>query len=98
MKSLMEKRIEQNLETRVCIIVEVLKDAVVSSKVRRVLKNIHKETNIKVRIGNELSNHATISRGVRQGCPQSHVLFKMRIYRLIKEWQKTESKDIRIDK
>ena len=45
---------------------EVLKDEDVSSKMRS-LENIYKLTKIRMRIGNKLSDHATINSGVCQG-------------------------------
>ena len=90
-KLLMEKRIEYNLETHMCFIdlekaydrvnrkklFEVLKDEEITYKMRKVINSIYKNTRIRVRIGNKLSEQAEINRGVRQGCPLSCVFFKI---------------------
>ena len=74
---------------------EVLKDKNVSGEVRRVFTNVYKETKIRVRIENKLSNYATISRGVRQGRLLSCVLFNMYMDHMKRELQKTDPKGIK---
>ena len=108
----MEKRIKHNLEIHISFIdlekaydrvngkkmFEFLKDKGINRNKRRVLKNIYKETKVRVRIGNKLSQHATIKRGICQGCPLSCMLFNTRMDHMIIERQKTDLKGIRMHK
>ena len=55
----------------------ILKKIGVDWKERRLLSNLYMKQQIKVRIGEEMSEGREIGRGVWQGCPLSPALFKI---------------------
>lgn len=60
-------------------------------------QSLYNCTNIRVRIGSQLSEHALINKGVRRGYPRSCVLFNMHMDHIVKKWQETSPKRIKVD-
>ena len=111
-KLLMEKRIEYDLETHMCFIdfekaydmvnrktlLSVLKKRGINQKTIRILRDIYKRTKIRIKIGNSLDPEYTeVSRGVRQGCPASCILFNIYMDGIIREWYKTNPQGIQLN-
>ncbi len=95
----MEKRIELNLQTRICFIgLEKAYDCVDRGKlfdimlqrkipklIISVLRWLYENTTIRQQLGNGVSKYA-VNQGVREGCPVSCVLFNIYMNNILREW------------
>ena len=64
------------------ILWEIMENAGISNYITERLKGVYEETKVKVRIGNEITKEFWITKGLRQGCVLSPILFCLYIAEL----------------
>ena len=53
------------------------------------IKNIYRNTKVRIKFNEDLSERISINKGVRQGCGLSPVLFNIYINRIVQEFKTT---------
>ena len=66
-------------------LISILKDKGIDWKERRIIWNLYRGQRISIKVGKEETEEVEISRGVRQGCPMSPILFNIYLEDMIIE-------------
>lgn len=88
-----EKAFDRVLRTKMW---EILERRGYPKRIINVIKSLYKETEIVIKLGEDLSEPVQVNSGLRQGCSLSPTLFNIYIDNILREWQIDDNSGFKI--